>query len=121
MKRVVQLSGGAGTFGAAERVKAQYGVSDVVLLWADTLVEDWDTYRFIEQVVQHIGAPVVYLCDGRTPWRVYRERRFIGNSKVDPCSKELKRELMDEWRDANCDPADTIIYTGVDWTERRDS
>jgi hypothetical protein len=61
---------------------------------------------------------VVGLIEGRTPWDVYRDVRFLGNSRVDPCSKILKREMSDRWREANCDPASTFIYLGFGFDEQ---
>lgn len=69
-----------------------------------------------EEAVAYFDT-LVWLCDGRSPWEVYRDVKFIGNSQADPCSKHLKRDLLNAWRKANCDPADTITYFGLDWTE----
>jgi hypothetical protein len=38
---------------------------------------------------------LVWIADGRHPWEVYRDEKFIGNSLVDPCSRILKREIND--------------------------
>ncbi|MFC0213887.1 hypothetical protein ACFFK0_15760 [Paenibacillus chartarius] len=57
------------------------------------------------------------MADGRTPWQVFRDERYIGNSRVDPCSKILKRNLCFRWLEQNCDPGKTIVYLGLDWTE----
>lgn len=117
MRRVVMFSGGIGSWAAARRVADEHGTSDIVLLFADTMMEDPDLYRFIDEAAANIGVPLTRLADGRTPWEVFEAERFIGNHRIDPCSKILKRELMDKWRDANCDPQDTIIYVGIDFTE----
>lgn len=118
MKRVVMFSGGIGSWAAARRVKAEHGTDEMILLFADTMMEDADLYRFIEEAARDIGVPLTRIADGRTPWQVFEDERFIGNSHVDPCSKILKRKLMDGWRTGNCDPAETINYVGIDWTEK---
>jgi hypothetical protein len=56
---------------------------------------------------------LVWLVEGRDPWEIYRDERFLGNSQRDPCSKFAKRQVLDKWRDANFDPTDTIIYFGI--------
>jgi hypothetical protein len=61
---------------------------------------------------------LVWLVEGRDPWEVYRDERILGNSRIDPCSKILKRQVADRWLKANCDPTDTIVYVGIDWTEK---
>lgn len=58
-----------------------------------------------------------WICDGRDVFDVYEDRRFLGNSRIDPCSEELKRELSDKWLKVNCDPADTILLLGIDYEE----
>ncbi|MFE9328350.1 hypothetical protein ACIHDR_46760 [Nocardia sp. NPDC052278] len=119
MKRIVQMSGGIGSFAAATRVAQRYGTSDMVLLFADTLAEDEDLYRFLSDAVAYLGMPLVRVCDGRTPWEVFADVRFIGNSRLAPCSKWLKQIPCRRWLEQNCDPADTVLYVGLDWAERR--
>jgi hypothetical protein len=60
---------------------------------------------------------LVWLIDGRTPWDVFAQHRFLGNTRADPCSRVLKREALDRWLVANRDPAETVVYVGIDWTE----
>lgn len=60
---------------------------------------------------------LVWLADGRSPWQVFEEERFLGNSRRDPCSRILKRELADRWLRDNCAPEDTLVLVGIDWTE----
>jgi hypothetical protein len=64
-----------------------------------------------------IAPQLVRLCDGRTPWELFRDVRFVGNSRVDPCSRVLKRERQDAWRNETCKPEDTTCYVGLDWSE----
>jgi hypothetical protein len=117
MKHVVQFSGGVGSWAAAKRAAERYGTADIVLLFADVMDEHPDLYRFLDEAAAHIGVQVTRISDGRTPRQVMRDERMIGNSGKDPCSKILKRQLLDRWRKANCDPASTICHIGIDWTE----
>jgi hypothetical protein len=48
----------------------------------------------------------------------FRDVKFLGNTRIDPCSRVLKREIMRKWVDANCDPKTTTIYLGIDWSEQ---
>lgn len=45
---------------------------------------------------------LVWLVEGRDPWEIFRDCRFLGNSSVDPCSKVAKRLVADAWRVASC-------------------
>ena len=102
---------------AAKRVAAKFGTADLTLLFTDTLIEDEDLYRFLEQGAANIGVPVTKIADGRDPWQVFHDERFIGNSRIDPCSKLLKRKMAMSWLERHCDPAETKCYVGIDWTE----
>jgi hypothetical protein len=116
-RRVVMFSGGAGSWAAAKRVAERHGTDDLVLLFADTLIEDEDLYRFIDEAARDVGAELVKVAEGRTPWQVFHDERFLGNTRVDPCSRVLKRDLLRRWLEEHRDPADTIVYLGIDWTE----
>jgi 3'-phosphoadenosine 5'-phosphosulfate sulfotransferase (PAPS reductase)/FAD synthetase len=118
VKHIVTFSGGVGSWAAAKRVVAAHGASDVTLLFTDTRMEDEDLYRFFREAAANVGpCEVVWLADGRTPWDVYFTKRFLGNSAVDPCSQVLKREPAANWLKEHCDPADTVVYVGIDWSE----
>lgn len=63
------------------------------------------------------GGFIVWLIEGRNPWQVFKDKRFIGNTMVDPCSKVLKRDLCDAWIDKNCSRTNDKIVLGLDWSE----
>jgi hypothetical protein len=158
---VPRFSGGAGSWAAAKLVAASVPAKQIKLLFADTIIEDQDTYRMvIEGAANIFGLPrpgslieralslpelsiddphcterkslllslredaekaipsLIWIADGRHPWEVFGDVRFIGNSKTDPCSLILKRALMDDWRDTNCHVDSSIMYVGIDATER---
>ena len=117
MKHVVMFSGGVGSWAAAKRVVAEHGAADVTLLFADTLIEDEDLYRFLDEAAANVGAPLVRVADGRTPWELFNERNFISNSRIAHCSEVLKQATSRRWLRENCDPHDTMIYLGIDWSE----
>ncbi len=117
-QRIVFFSGGVGSWAAAKRVVARFGAANTTLLFTDTRMEDEDLYRFLSEASANVGARLVVIAEGRTPWEVFFDRRFLGNSRADPCSETLKRKLADRWLDANCDPANTVCYVGIDWTEQ---
>ncbi|MFD8529480.1 hypothetical protein ACFV0L_18870 [Streptosporangium canum] len=118
-RHVVQMSGGIGSFWAAKRVAAEHGTDDLVLLFADTQVEDPDLYRFMDDASAHLGVEPVVVADGRTPTEVFFDEHFLGNSRLAPCTKRLKQIPCRKWLEANCDPADTVAYVGIDHAEQR--
>src|SRR5690349_7153533 len=114
---LVQFSTGAGSAEVAWRGVAEHGPEAVVLLTADTLVEDEDNWRFAREVVDQLGCHWEILADGRTPMQVGRDVRVVPNNRMAVCSRVLKRDLLRSHLEANYDPADSIIYLGFDWTE----
>jgi hypothetical protein len=116
-KHIVMFSGGACSWAAAKRVVAEHGRDGVVLLFADTKMEDEDLYRFIDEASANVGVPMVRIADGRTPWQVMRDHHSFANNRMDFCSQELKRELLDRWRDAHGSPELTTVHLGLSWDE----
>jgi NOL1/NOP2/fmu family ribosome biogenesis protein len=117
-RHVVMMSGGTGSWAAARRVADRHGTADLILLFADTNSEDEDLYRFLREAHADVGGQLVTLDnDGKTIWDVFREHRYLGNTRIDPCSYYLKRLPMRRWLEANCDPADTVCHLGIDWSE----
>lgn len=117
-RHVVSFSGGAGSWMTARRVAEQYGTENLTLLTADTNTEAPDWLPFVYACHEDVGGELVILDNGgRNIWDVFYEARFMGNSRVDICSRMLKREPLRKWLEDNCDPADTTIYLGFDWTE----
>ena len=107
---VVQYAGGIGSWAATQRVIAEYGTDNLVLLFADTRVEDPDLWRFVRDGTVHIGVEPTVVADGRTPFEVYRDQRFLGNSRLAPCSQILKQRPSRAWLQEHTDPADTVLY-----------
>jgi hypothetical protein len=110
---VVLFSGGIASWAAARRLADQG--REMTLLFTDTMTEDEDLYRFLDEAAADIGAPLVKVSDGRDIWQVFKDERFLGNTRVDPCSRVLKREKSREWLAENAPDASVVI--GFDWTE----
>jgi hypothetical protein len=116
-QHIVMFSGGLCSWAAAKLVAQRHGTDRLTLLFCDTLIEDEDTYRFLREAAANVGGKFVRIADGRDPWQVFHKERIIGNSRIDPCSKILKRQLADRWLRDNCDQAATICYVGIHWSE----
>lgn len=114
---VVMFSGGIGSWMAAKRTVEAHGADRTTLLFADTLTEDPDLHRFLDEAAADVGAPLVKIADGRDIWQVFRDRRMLGNSRIANCSTELKQKPARRWMEENA-PAATVVL-GIDWTEER--
>lgn len=153
---VVMLSGGAGSWGAARRLADRHGPERLTLLFADTLIEDEDLYRFLLEAAANLSGlrlpsyliertsqippleagasrrdhllalaaeanawcpALTWIAEGRDPHQVFIDQRYLGNSRVDPCSSLLKRRFMRRWLDQHRSPTDTVAVIGYDWSE----
>jgi len=115
MKYQISFSGGLGS--AVTALIAYEQGLDFNLIFADTLIEDDDLYRFLREVASAVGKEIVWLQDGRTPWDVYRDKRWIGNTRTAHCSTELKSKPIAEWIEANAAPNDPLVL-GMDMGEQ---
>lgn len=125
-KRINNFSGGLCSFWSAWRDVQQVGPENVVLLFADTLVESDDLYQFLKDASALLGVPVTRVSREITPWQLFRQERMIGNNKYPICSVKLKREVLDGWMMAhyemNRDQSNMLLpkatlSIGFDWTE----
>jgi len=124
-KHVVMFSGGIGSWATAKKVAEKHGIENLYLVFSDVkgdtdnphIGEDEDTYRFIEDAAKNVGGQLVILVDGRNIWEVFKDRNFLGNSRLAHCSFELKQKPARKWLVDNCKPEETIVYVGIDWAE----
>ncbi|MFE7237232.1 hypothetical protein [Streptomyces sp. NPDC057580] len=116
-KRVVMWSGGITSYFVGGIVVDEHGAENVTFLFGDTLIEDEDLYAFNTQAAAHLGVPITRVADGRTPWELFEDKRWLGNSRIAQCSLDLKQRPCRIWLSENADPADTILYLGIDWSE----
>lgn len=112
----VLFSGGMGSFLAAYLLKVQ-GYKNVTLYFNDTLSEDDDLYRFLVECHDWLGYPLVYDADGRDIFQVFIDSRYMANTRVDVCSRVLKRERRQRWAAAE---KPYYLAMGIDpWEEDR--
>jgi hypothetical protein len=118
-RHVVMWSGGITSWATARHVITQHGTENTTLLFADTNAEEDDLHRFNREASAQLGAQVVRVADPqeRDPMQVFEDARWIGNTRIAQCSYELKQLPARRWLEANCTPADTVIYLGIDWSE----
>ena len=91
MKHVVFFSGGIASWGTADRVReAIAGDDEFVLLFTDTLIEDPDLYRFLEEAAADLGGRLVWLKEGRDPWDVFFDVRLTERWQVLSCQRDQR-------------------------------
>lgn len=122
---VVMFSGGIGSWASAKRILDVVPPENVTCLFSDVkgdnpdphIGEDEDTYRFIDDAIAELGCKYVRVADGRDIWQVFKDRRFLGNSRQANCSNTLKQAPAKKWLKENTTPETHTIAIGIDWTE----
>jgi hypothetical protein len=117
MKHIISLSGGIGSYIALKRIVEKHGSENVVAVFCDTLVEDNDLYRFLEDIVNKFSIGIIRLVDGRKPFELCYQHKFLFNSRVAKCSAELKSKPFNEWLKKTYEPNECVLYFGIDFTE----
>ena len=117
MKNIVSISGGVGSYFTLKRVLEKANKEDVIAVFMDTLAEDGDLYRFLDDIEKKLDIKIVRLCVGKTPIELAFERKFLWNSRIASCSIELKSKPFRRWLKENYSEDECILYLGIDWTE----
>lgn len=117
---IVSYSGGMNSFAEAYYCCQEFGKENVLLLFADTLTEDPDLYRFIADTVAFLGCRYVRISKELSVWDLFKQHKFIGNSRLDLCSRVLKRDLLNKyWIPANFPDYTTYhVHVGIDYIEK---
>lgn len=119
MQHVISVGGGfTSTLYTPERVIATHGKENVTLLMARLPNEDPDVWRLCAAVEQEFGVPITYIGKDLTPWDIFHKVGMIGNTRIDPCSKQLKRDVLKAYLKKHFDPADTTLHVGITWDEQ---
>jgi len=100
----------------AKALSDKVGKDNVILLFADTKIEDEDNYRFLYESAPSLGELVV-VADGRTPFQVFEDRKFLGNSRIAPCSHILKQDVCRKWLKEYDPNSEATLYVGISWDE----
>lgn len=85
--------------------------------FADTLIEDEDLYRFLDDIEVALDKKIIRVSDGRTPWEVFVDKKYIGNTRIAHCSQVLKTEQIKNWLSKNSKISDPLVL-GMDWSEQ---
>jgi hypothetical protein len=107
---VCQFSCGAASAVATKLALADYGSThDVQIINAFLANEHEDNRRFLTDCEGWFGAPITVLCDtkyGANIIEVFRRERFMMSRQGAPCTRILKRRLMDAWKR----PGDVMVF-----------
>lgn len=94
---IVSVSSGVpSALTAIEVIKRYDGVSPIELVFADTLAEHDDNYRFLMALTEYTGYSVTVLSRGKSPMDLMREQNVIFTQAFAPCTRILKLEPIFE-------------------------
>lgn len=86
----------------------------------DVRIEDYagnpQWRAFLQQLrlrAQEEIPELIWLSVGKDPWETFRDERYLGNSRRDPCSKKLKRIVLDKWLALAADPSIDVLIYGI--------
>lgn len=111
---IAMFSGGASSAYVAYKMVQQYGKDNCILFFTDTLWEDRDNYRFMEDIAQYIGIEITPRINGRTPEEIFFSMGYLGNARLAKCSEELKVKetvfFTEKLREQGYEP---ILFFGI--------
>lgn len=113
MLHLVNVSSGAASALCLFRVLERYGRQNTRAVFADTLGEDPDNYRFLADLERVTDFPITRLCDGRTIWEIFMHHGTITTpGRGCRATWELKRKPLEEYQAAQRLLDETTIHVG---------
>jgi 3'-phosphoadenosine 5'-phosphosulfate sulfotransferase (PAPS reductase)/FAD synthetase len=97
-------------------IQRKYGRENTVALLTDTLWEDDDNYRFLDETMRYLRANLITVNDGRTPPDVWMKARFLVGAGGSPCTTKLKIEQTRKFINNNPNQEMTL-YFGINADE----
>ncbi|MDN4057155.1 hypothetical protein QPK31_02845 [Massilia sp. YIM B02769] len=107
---VCQFSCGAASAVATKLALAQYGATyDVQIINAFVREEHEDNRRFLSDCERWFGREITVLSDEKynaSTIEIFRRKQFIKSRYGAACTTELKRRLLDKWKQ----PGDVMVF-----------
>jgi hypothetical protein len=118
MEREVVVSVSGGVASSVSAILAKEAGYRAHYVFADTTIEDPDLYRHLDDLEKVLEAPIIRLKDGRDPWEVFVDVRYIGNSRTAHCSRILKTDQVAKWIAENAPDAELVLGMYLDEQDR---
>lgn len=113
---VISYSGGIGS--AVSCLLAHEHGLNYEIVFADTLIEDEDLYRFNRDIATAVNKDIVWLSCDMNPWDVFIKERFIGNSRTAHCSQRLKTDVVRDFIKNFYSDSNPILILGMSIEEQ---
>jgi len=119
MLHIGTLSSGAGSAYACKLMIDEVGKENAQLIFTDTLWEDSDNYRFLNEITTHLDAPLVRLTHGKNPLELAWSEKALPSNRMAFCSRKLKREPLETYIKTLNEPV--TLWWGIDIEEKHRS
>lgn len=131
---IIFYSGGKSSFSVADYVKTKFPNDNIVLYFTDTLWENEDLYRFLNEGADKLELPLLTHSAGLNPVELMFEKKLVFNSRIGDCSKLLKMKVarqflkkgikpeIERWRNKQYLKqadfvTDAVLYFGIGFEE----
>lgn len=84
----------------------------------ETMEERKEYLTKLSELARKRNGNFIWINDGRDPWDVFKQTRFLGNSRLAKCSHELKQDMSAKYLRKHYEPEQCRLYLGIDWTEK---
>ena len=115
MNHIISFSSGLSSAITCDRVINRYGINNVNIIFMDTMIEDNDNYRFMNDCQKRWNKEIIILSEGHNPYEIFTNEHIIPNSRVAPCTQKLKISVFKKWLKAQ--DKNSTIYIGYDYSE----
>ena len=116
MRHIGMFSSGVSSAYAAKLMMDEVGKENSLLFFTDTWMEDNDNYRFMDEMVVHLGIEFVKVNTGENPFDVFDREGLLGSDRTPLCSRILKMEQTRKF----AQEGDTLWW-GIDFEEKHRS
>lgn len=117
-KHIASVSGGmASTYFLIKFLIDTYGKADCEFVYCYLPNEHPDLVDFVFQTQKIFDIDIKFISKNQTPMENFLKVGFLGNSRVDPCSQNLKRKLFLEYVKKHHLPGNATVYVGIGYEE----
>src|SRR3990167_6138612 len=110
IKHICSFSSGLSSAIATDSVLSRFGSDNIDIIFEDTLFEDDDNYRFLRDCENRWNKKIIVLCEGFNPYEIAEKKQLIPNSRMAPCTFQLKINPFKKYLEKNYEWG--IIYIG---------
>lgn len=108
------VQGAAALYGIETSLRLTVLLANIPPVYDDNRAEYLDDLaRAAMEELPHL----VWLMDGRDPWGIFKKERYMGNTRIAPCTVFLKGKTFARWLTKAFQPDECVLYFGFDWTE----